>query len=97
MAFNRARQGTSMFPSSGVSTQVQFGPRAATQVPGPQIPPNGAHPSPSQSQTTTVTNHGIMKPGSDFYLKVLCPENKKEYKTVSLRGLSPETLIHLPN
>ena len=28
--------------------------------------------------------------GNDFYLKVLCPENKKDYKTVTLRGLSQE-------
>ncbi len=30
--------------------------------------------------------------GSDFYLKVLCPENKKDYKTVTLRGLSPDNI-----
>lgn len=30
--------------------------------------------------------------GNDLYLKVLCPENKKEYKTVTLRGLSEEKI-----
>ena len=37
-----------------------------------------------------------MNSGNDLYLKVLSPENKKEYKTVTLRGLSPEG-IDTPN
>ena len=76
------------FPSSGVSTQVQFSPQAGLQPPGSaQVQLNRAHCSVQQSTQPTV-NSGR----NDFYLKVLCPENKKEFKTVSLHGLSPEII-----
>ena len=93
--FNYVWQGGAMpFPSSGVSTQVQFGPQAGSQLPLPQAQLNRAHSSVQQcvqpAQSSMTINHGAMNPGNDFYLKVLCPENKKEYKTVTLRGLSPE-------
>ena len=81
------------FPSSGVSTQVQFGPQTGPQLPLPQAPLNRVHSSVQQcvqpAQSMTI-NHVAMNSGNDLYLKVLSPENKKEYKTVTLRGLSPE-------
>ena len=38
------------------------------------------------------TQPAVNSSRNDFYLKVLCPENKKEFKTVTLRGLSPENI-----
>ena len=77
------------FPSSGVSTQVQFSPQAGLQPPGSaQVQLNRTHCSVQQHPTQPAVNSGR----NDFYLKVLCPENKKEFKTVTLRGLSPENI-----
>ena len=71
---------------------MQFGPQAGSQLHVPQTQLNRAHSSVQRcGQPASMTiNHGAMNSGNDFYLKVLCPENKKEYKTVTLRGLSPE-------
>ena len=91
-----------MFSSNGVSTQVQFG-QAHSQAqhvqPGSQLPASASTPvqlghahSSIQQQPANVTSNGPSNSENDFYLKVLCPENKKEYKTVTLRGLSPDNI-----
>ena len=88
--FNYVWQGATMpFPTSGVSTQVQFSPQAALQPPGSaQVQLNRVRCSVQQQPTQPAVNSSR----NDFYLKVLCPENKKEFKTVTLRGLSPENI-----
>ena len=89
--FNYMWQGGAMpFPSSAVSTQVQFGPQAGSQLPVPQAQLNFTFFCSALCPASMTINHGAMNSGNDFYLKVLCPENKKKYKTVTLRGLSPE-------
>ena len=52
-----------------------------SMAPQPAVPPQVQHPLPAY--------------GNDFFLKVLCPENKKDYKTVTLRGLFKKTLTLL--
>ena len=87
------------FPSNGVPTQVQFSPQAGSQLQVPGSAPvqlNRTHHSVQPSATVQPSNvninYGAVNLGSDFYLKVLCPENKKEYRTVTLQGLSPEEI-----
>lgn len=37
-----------------------------------------------------VSQHIVKSRSVDMYLKVLCPENKKDFKTITLRGLNKE-------
>ena len=69
--FNYIWQGGSVFPS----TQMQFGQHPGVQ-PGAQVP--------VQIRQQAANGHGAANLGNhDFYLKVLSPENIKEYKTVT--------------
>ena len=69
-----------MFPS----TQMQFGQHPGVQ-PGAQVP--------VQIRQQAANGHGAANLGNhDFYLKVLSPENKKEYKTVTSRAVSRENI-----
>ena len=84
--FNYIWQGGSVFPS----TQMQFGQHSGVQ-PGAQVP--------VQICQQAANGHGVANLGNhDIYLKVLSPENKNEYKTVTLRastqcdGLNPENM-----
>ena len=90
--YNYIWQGAGVFPSSGVSTQVQFDQHHVQPRPQIQIShPSSSHSQPAINQAATRL-HGSINLGSDFYLKVLNPENKREYKTVTLRGLSRENI-----
>ncbi len=84
-------QRSDVYPSNTVPTrtqQVQFGQANQFGQASPQMQLGLANYSQPTAQQASMTTNS----GSDFYLKVLCPENKKDYKTVTLRGLSPDNI-----
>ena len=66
------------YPSSGVSTQVQFSAQAAgsqPHLPG-STPLQLSHSHCPVQQQSTQPDTNV---GTDLYLKVLCPANKKAF------------------
>ena len=95
--FNYVWQGGTMpFPSSGVSTQVQFGPQAGSQL---QAQLNCAHSSVQQCvQSASMTiNNGFMNSGNHFYLKCYVLRIKRSIKQLLCEVYHQKELTHLPN